>query len=169
MTTRTIGLQSFKTRPRTRANNAVHCTVLFLLNIIDGNTISMPETVTVSVDEVRKQFTKLRETYQKILPKVDPILLNDVLERESISKEAKPYTIEVFTKQGIDTESARAYILEKTGMAPAIFDNGTHYVTNQKLTLEMLKEISDSDDVLEVRGSFCGGYGMKGSHYERRH
>lgn len=129
----------------------------------------MSETVNVSVNEVREQFTKLRETYQKILPKVDPALLNDVLEREAISKEAKPYTIEVFTKEGIDTEAARAYILEKTGMAPAIFDNGTHYVTNQKLTLEMLKEISDSDDVLEVRGSFCGGYGMKGAHYERRH
>lgn len=33
---------------------------------------------------------------------------------------------------------------------PAIYDNDTHYVTNQKLTLEMLKEISDSEDVFEV-------------------
>jgi hypothetical protein len=131
--------------------------------------ISMSETVNVRLNEVREQFTKLRDTYQKILPKVDPALLNDLLEREVVSKEAKPYTIEVFTNEGIDTDAARSYILEKTGMAPAIFDNGTHYVTNQKLTLEMLKEISDSDDVLEVRGSFCGGYGMKGSYYEKRH
>lgn len=126
-------------------------------------------TELVNVGEVRSQFAKLREAYQKILPKVDPALLNDLLERERGSKEGLPYTIEVFTKEGVNTEKARAYIIEKTGMAPAIFDNGTHYVTNQKLTLEMLKEISDSDDVVEVHGSFCGGIGMKGAYFERRH
>jgi hypothetical protein len=46
------------------------------------------------------------------------------------------------------------YIVQKTGMVPAIYDNGTHYVTNQRLTLEMLKEISDCDDVLEVSGEY---------------
>lgn len=121
------------------------------------------------LEEVRGGFAKLRETYKKVLPKVDPALLNDLLERELASREAKPYTIEVFTKEGIDTETARQYIMDKTGMAPAIFDNGTHYVTNQKLSLEMLKEISDSDDVIEVKGNFCGGYGMKGAYYERPH
>ncbi|MFZ0327500.1 MAG: hypothetical protein WBP64_22005 [Nitrososphaeraceae archaeon] len=35
-------------------------------------------------------------------------------------------------------------------MMLAIYDNDTHCVINQKLTLEMLKEISDSEDVLEV-------------------
>ena len=29
----------------------------------------------------------------------------------------------------------------------AIYDNGIHFVTNQKLTVNMLKEISDSKDV----------------------
>lgn len=126
-------------------------------------------TELVNVSVVRSQFAKLREAYQKVLPKIDPALLNDLLERERGSKEGLPYTIEVFTKEGVNTEKARAYIIEKTGMAPAIFDNGTHYITNQKLTLEMLKEISDSDDVVEVRGSFCGGIGMKGAYFERRH
>lgn len=121
-----------------------------------------------NVSEVRNQFAKLREAYQKVLPKIDPTPLNDLLERELVSKEAMPYTIEVFTKEGTDSEAARPYIMEKTGMAPAIFDNGTHYVTNQKRTLEMLKEISDSDNVVEVQGNFCGGLGMKGANYERR-
>ncbi|WP_337861604.1 hypothetical protein [Nitrososphaera sp.] len=44
--------------------------------------------------------------------------------------------------------------MDRTGMAPAIFDNGTHYVTNQKLSPETLKEIlSYSDDVVEIKGS----------------
>jgi hypothetical protein len=129
-------------------------------------------TELASVNEVRSQFTKLRETYQKVLPKVDPALLNDFLEREAANSEKEeggiPYTIEVFTKEGLDTQVARQYILDKTGMAPAIFDNGTHYVTNQKLTLEMPKEISDSNDVVEVHGSFCGGVGMRGAYFEKR-
>ena len=121
------------------------------------------------LEEVREGFAKLRQVFKKVLPKVDPALLNDLLERDAMSREAKPYTIEVYTKEGINVETARQYIIDKTGMAPAIFDNGTHYVTNQKVSLEMLKEISDSDDVIEVRGNFCGGYGMKGAYYERRH
>lgn len=131
--------------------------------------MDMSETKLVGLQDVRSQFTKLRETYGKVLPKVDPALLNDFLEREGISDDPKTYTIEVFTGEGIDVQGARQYILDKTGMAPAIFDNGTHYVTNQKLTLEMLKEISDSEDVVEVRGNYCGGLGMKGAYFERRH
>jgi hypothetical protein len=53
--------------------------------------------------------------------------------------------VEVFTMPGVDSEAAKNYIFERTGtLVPAIYDNGTHYVTNHKLTLEMLKEISDS-------------------------
>ncbi len=129
----------------------------------------MSETLTVEgVDEVRRKFIEMRETYKNVLPKVDPALINDFLERASARKEDLSYTIEVFTKDGLDTAAAREYIISKTGMAPAIFDNGTHYVTNQKLTLEMLKEISDSPDVVEVHGSFCGGVGMRGAYFERR-
>jgi hypothetical protein len=42
------------------------------------------------------------------------------------------YTVEVFTKKGIDSEKAKMYIIQKTGMVPSIYDNGTHYVTNQR-------------------------------------
>lgn len=45
---------------------------------------------------------------------------------------------------------AEDFIFQKTGMMLAIYDTDTHCVINQKLTLEMLKEISDSEDVLEV-------------------
>ncbi len=51
-------------------------------------------------------------------------------------------------------------------MIPAIYDNGIHYVTNQKLTLEMLEEISDSEDVLEVTGEYTGGIGGWGASHE---
>jgi carboxypeptidase family protein len=76
------------------------------------------------------------------------------------------YMVEVFTKPGLNTEEVRRYIISKTGMSPAIYDNGTHYVTNQKLTLEILKEISDSEEVIEVTGDYTGGLGGYGASHE---
>jgi hypothetical protein len=119
------------------------------------------------LDNVRNSFARLQEAYSKVFPKVDQHLLNDFLSREAKSDGPILYTIEVFTKEGIDSEAARGYIMSKTGMAPAIFDNGTHYVTTQKLTLGMLKEICDSDDVLEVRGTYCGVGSTRGAAYDR--
>jgi hypothetical protein len=42
-------------------------------------------------------------------------------------------------------------LLEKTQMVPAIYDKDTHYVANHRLTLEMLKEISDLEYVRGYR------------------
>jgi hypothetical protein len=80
------------------------------------------------------------------------VLVQDLLRRERESPGITPmHLVEVFTKPGLDMQEVRQYIIEKTGMCPAIYDNGTHYATNQKLTIEMLEEISDSDDVLEAQ------------------
>ena len=79
----------------------------------------MSETKQLSeLEEVREGFTKPREVFKKVLPKVDPALLNDLLEREAVSREARPYTIEVFTKEGVDTETARQYIMGQDWNGP---------------------------------------------------
>jgi hypothetical protein len=112
------------------------------------------------VSELQKQFAELQKKYTELLPKVDPALVNDVLLRQTENPGVTPiYMLEVFTKEGVDTERARDYIYSKTGMSPAIFDNGTHFATNQKVTIEMLKEISDSDDVVEITGDYTGSIG----------
>jgi hypothetical protein len=126
-----------------------------------------PQVPQQQLDQVREQFQSLQDSFNSALPKVDKALLTDFLGREKSTDRPLSYTIEVFTRDGVDPESARGYIISKTGMAPAIFDNGTHYVTNQILTLGMLKEINDSEDVLEVRGSYCGGIGQRAAHFER--
>jgi hypothetical protein len=43
-----------------------------------------------------------------------------------------------------------------------------HTVTNQRLTLEGLKEISDSEDVLEVTGDYTGSVGGWGASHEAK-
>src|SRR4051812_20836453 len=119
------------------------------------------EVKMLPLNRMREQFSELQDTYRSVLPKVDPLLINDLLSRETSTAAEKPfsYTIEVFTRNGIDKEIAKNYIYEKTGKMPSVLDTGTHYVTTQNVTLEILKEISDSDDVVDVRGSYCGGIG----------
>jgi hypothetical protein len=113
---------------------------------------------------LRIQRRKLQVISTQVLPKVVPVLIGDLLSREIEYGATNPpmYTLEVFTKKGTDQNKAREYIFEKTGMIPAVYDKGTHYVTNQKLTLQILKEISDSDDVFEITGEYsdnCGSIG----------
>jgi Carboxypeptidase regulatory-like domain len=120
--------------------------------------------------EIKDQFLELQKRYQKYLPKVDPELIDDLLLRQMENPRVTPfYMVEVFTKPGLNTEEVRNYIISKTGMSPAIYDNGTHYVTNQQLTLDILKEISDSEDVIEVTGEYTGGLGSYGASHERSH
>lgn len=128
----------------------------------------------VELNALRIQRKKLQAIYTQVLPKVVPGLIGDLLSREmeydqpsNNNAEGPMYTLEVFTKNGTDPEKAKNYIFQKTGMRPAVYDKGTHYVTNQKLTLEILKEISDSDDVLEITGKYSGSWGSIGPIYER--
>jgi hypothetical protein len=120
--------------------------------------------------EIRNQFEELQKKYKDYIPKVDPKLIYDLLVRQREDPLNTPmYMLEVFTKQGIDPQKEREYIIKKSGMVPTIYDNGTHYVTNQRLTIDMLKEISHSNDVLEVNSEYTGGVGGLGASHEQRH
>ena len=126
--------------------------------------------MTTELVEIKGQFEELQKKYKEHMPKVDPALVDDLLLRQMENPDVVPmYLLEVFTKEGLDTQEVRNYIIGKTGMSPAIYDNGTHYVTNQKLTLDVLKEISDSEDVLEVTGEYTGGLGSYGATHEHDH
>jgi hypothetical protein len=125
----------------------------------------------LELHRLKIEYEKLYDIYDTILPKVKPALIADLLSHEidynNDGKNAPMYTVEVFTKKEIDSDEAKMYIIQKTGMVPSIHDHGTHYVTNQKLTLEILKEISDCEDVLEVAGEYSGSCGSIGSVHER--
>ncbi len=130
------------------------------------------------VQEIRTVFNGLQTLYETYLPKVDPLLIHSLLLREKYpkyhryswekSEDAPFYMVEIFTKPGIDSEAMKNKIFERTGWLPAVYDKGTHYVNNQRLTLEMLKEIADSDDVLEVTGDYTGSITGTGASHEPR-
>jgi hypothetical protein len=122
------------------------------------------------IQEIRIVFQGLQTLYDTYLPKVDPMLIHDLLVRERQSEKGMPfYMVEIFTKPGTDSTKIKDNIFNKTGMIPAVYDNGTHYVTNQRLNLEMLKELSDSESVLEVTGDYTGGITGRGASHDRSH
>jgi hypothetical protein len=122
------------------------------------------------VSEIKNQFEKLLKKYQTHLPKVDPYLVYDLLLRQQKNPATiYMYNIEVFTRRGIDTtNAAKEYVYKKTSMVPAVYDKGTHYVANQKLMLEILKEISDCEEVLQVSGEYTGCSASTGTLHELR-
>ena len=118
------------------------------------------------IKEIKRVFEGLQTLYNTSFPKSDPSLIHDLLRRLQKNPNTPPiFMVEVFTKPGVNPEAAKKYIFEKTGMVPAIYENGTLFVTNQKLTLEMLREISDSNDVLEVAGEYTGNITSTGSSH----
>lgn len=103
--------------------------------------------------EVKTKYDALMDSFGKEFPKVDKKLLFALLERTSQKPGRCPmFTLEVFTKEGTDSVAATRMIIAKTGKVPNVYDKGTHYVTDQQLTLEILKEISADDDVIYVTG-----------------
>jgi len=118
------------------------------------------------IKELKRVYAGLETLYNTYFPKSDPSLIHDLLRRLQKNPTMPPiYMVEVFTKLGVNPEAAKEYIFEKTGMVPAIYENGTLFVANHKLTLEMLKEISHSDDVLEVAGEYTGNITSRGSSH----
>jgi hypothetical protein len=130
--------------------------------------------MTLEIKEIRMVYKGLQTLFETYLPKADPVLIHDLLVREQQQQQQKNpnvapfYMVEVFTKPGTDSEAMKNMIIEKTQMVPAIYDQGTHYVTNHRLTLEMLKEISDLEYVVEITGEYTGGLTGRGASHEHR-
>jgi hypothetical protein len=121
------------------------------------------------LEELKTQTHNLGKAYRELFPKVDPAFVYDLILRLSKNSDNNTpiYTVEVFTKEGTNPEKSKERILQTTGTVPAIFDNGTHYVSTQRMTLEMLKKLNDIDYVLEVMGDFTGGASSIGPQHDK--
>lgn len=119
------------------------------------------------VHEIKEKYDELMDSFAKHFPKVDRTLLMALLERLKENPKRLPmFTVEVFTKPGTDPTAASRMIESKTGKIPAVYDKGTHYVTDQQLSLEILEEISADPDVVEIKGDLMDVGGSRGpSHH----
>lgn len=49
-------------------------------------------------------------------------------------------------------------IFEKTGFLPSITENGTNYVANMRLSLELLKQMCElQEGIVRITGDYTGG------------
>ncbi|MGB7696374.1 MAG: hypothetical protein WBL46_04035 [Nitrososphaeraceae archaeon] len=129
----------------------------------------MSESTIGKLEELRTQTQNLGKAYRELFPKVDPAFVYDLILRlsENPDNNAPVYTVEVFTKEGTDPEKSKERILQTTGTIPSIYDNGTHYVSTQRMTLDMLKKLNDIDYVLEVMGDYTGGASSTGPRHDK--
>jgi hypothetical protein len=125
--------------------------------------------MTSELFELKGQFEELQKKYRQYLPKVDPALLDDLLLRQMENPGVAPmYMVEVFLEPGIDSQKVRETVLQETGVAPAIYDNGTHIAAHHRLTLETLKGISEKEGVIEITGEYSGDFGNWAPSHEHR-
>lgn len=129
----------------------------------------MSESTIGKLEELRTQTQNLGKAYRELFPKVDPAFVYDLILRlsENPDNNAPVYTVEVFTKEGTNPEISKERILQTTGTIPAIYDNGTHYVSTQRMTLDMLKKLNDIDYVVEVMGDYTGGASSTGPRHDK--
>ena len=95
-----------------------------------------------------------RDYSKGICQTFNPNLIYDLLTRLRENPSVTPtYTLEVYTKKEVDSAKMIDFMYKITGSMATIYDNGTHYVTNQKLTLDILKSISEMKGTIEITGA----------------
>ena len=106
------------------------------------------------MQRIRTRFDDLQGLFQRYLPNVDPDLIYDLLTRSRENPGVTPtYTLEIYTKKEVDSVKTIEFIYKITGAMATVYDSGTHYVINQKLSLNTLKSISGLKDIIEITGA----------------
>jgi hypothetical protein len=109
--------------------------------------------------EIQTKYDDFQKACKAILPKIDRKLIEDFLYRQQEDPGTRPmYSIEVTTKEGLDTQKIKDLVWSKIGEIPDIDNHGTYYRIEHILTLEALRRLSDHDFVLSVKGSYTGPY-----------
>ena len=110
-----------------------------------------------ATQDIQIKYDEFQKSCKNILPKVDQKLIEDFLSRQQQESEFKPrFSLEVNTREGLDTQAMRDLIWKNIGEIPVIDYNGTYYRVEHTLTLGLLRQISDHDYVLSVKGSYVG-------------
>jgi hypothetical protein len=108
--------------------------------------------------EIQTKYDEFQQACKSILPKVDLKLIQEYLfrQQEEDSDGNPRYTLEVHTREGLDSQKIKDLIWSKLGEMPDIDYHGTQYKFEHVITLGGLKRISDHDYVLSVKGSYVG-------------
>jgi hypothetical protein len=99
-----------------------------------------------ATQDVQIKYDEFQKSCKSILPKIDRKLIEDFLSRQlEVSDTVPRYSLEIISREGLDTQTMRDLIWDKFEEVPVTDYNGTNYRIEHTLTLGMLKRLSDSD------------------------
>jgi hypothetical protein len=110
-----------------------------------------------ATQDVQIKYDEFQKSCKTILPKIDLKLIEDFLtRRQEVSDTVPRYSLEIISREGLDTQKMIDLVWDKFGEAPVTDYDGKNYRIEHTLTLGMLKQLSDSDYVISVNGSYVG-------------
>lgn len=78
---------------------------------------------------------------------------------DDTSKSSPPfYMVERSTTKSTDSEKMKNLIFKETRLLPSVYENSTYYAVNMRLTLELLKVISEFEEgIVKLSEDYTGG------------
>lgn len=110
-------------------------------------------------DDIKKKFIEFEDAMRICLPKVQTKLIIELLHLQK-EEEYPGYTLQVFLKDGTDTDSFRETIIKDLGVVPGFHRDeevGGHAAIEHRVNFKTLKYLSNFNDVVEIAGSRSGG------------
>jgi hypothetical protein len=78
-----------------------------------------------ATQDIQIKYNEFQKSCENILPKVDRKLIEDFLFRQREDSDVKPrYSLEVITREGLDTQKMKDLIWHEMGEMPVIDNNG---------------------------------------------
>jgi hypothetical protein len=111
-----------------------------------------------SVSEVIEKFNMADGAIKAAFQKVDPRLVVQLIFDRNAGKK-NVYTLDIIIKPDQDTDAIRTLVLNKSGVTPGFYLDGTKMIVSHPLDLEFLKWINDQDGVVSIKGSRYGAGG----------
>ncbi len=98
------------------------------------------------IEDLRQKFHEYKNVMETCLPQVDKKLITEIL--YLMEKEKAPvYTLEIFLKENSKTGKIREIVTRHTEENVAFYEGGTHVVAAHKITLQLLRELCENNDV----------------------
>ncbi len=110
------------------------------------------------IQDVVDKFNTADGAIKSTFSKVDPRLVVSLIFDKNAGQK-NVYTLDIIIKPGQDTDAIRTLVLNKSGVSPGFYLNGTKMIVSHPLDLEFLKWINDQDGVVSIKGSRYGAGG----------
>ena len=100
------------------------------------------------IDKFNAADSEIKSTFSKVDPRLVVSLIFD-----GNAKKKNIYTLEIILKPGHDIEKVRQDVINKSGVSPGFYLQGTKMIVSHPLDLGFLKWINDQDGIVSIKGS----------------